>query len=86
MNKFEFDGKKWFQVEPIEVDKKVIDAFRKMTKDDLINKLIVVTLESHANKKEIKTLQTKIDKSEAYVAQAQVMIEAVMERWDHYDV
>jgi len=36
--------------------------------------------------RDIETLQTKLDKSEAYVEQGRAMIEAVMERWDEYDV
>ena len=58
----------------------------KMTKAELIEKFAIAACESEVNKKKCEKLQTKLDKAEEYIEQARAMIEAIMERWYHYDV
>jgi hypothetical protein len=41
--------------------------------------------EKEMARQEVEILQTKLDKSEAYVEQGRAMINSVMERWYEYD-
>lgn len=80
----------------VRLNKETVDKLNRMTKKELINRICVIALEAKvANDEKIKAqrvlknereiLQTKLDKSEAYIEQGRAMIEAVMERWYEYD-
>ena len=70
----------------IKLDKETINTLNRMTKSQLIEKILAVALEAKIATNNAKDMQTKLDKSEAYVEQARAMIEAVMNRWYEYDV
>lgn len=69
----------------VRLDKATIDSLNKLTKAQLVERICVVVLERHVAENKAATLQTKLDKAEAYVEQGRAMIEAVMERWHEYD-
>ena len=76
--------------------KELSSKLSKMTKKDLIERIIIASLEAKVAtsnlteteirlSNEINVLQTKLDKAEAYVEQGRAMILSVMERWYEYD-
>lgn len=80
----------------VRLDKDLETKLFKLTKKELIEKIIIAACEAKVATeevkqiktkmgREIKTLQTKLDKAESYVEQGRSMIEAVMERWYEYD-
>ena len=105
----------------INLEPQLTDKFKKLTKQQIIERFCEVALEAYViglrletekeTTKELQdqidkiqhgaasnmtsiigrlrtekeTLQTKLDKAEAYVEQGRAMIEAIMERWYEYD-
>lgn len=68
------------------INRLVVMVLRKRVQDETVAKLEADAEKlKAAHKREIETLQTKLDKAEAYVEQGRAMIEAVMERWYEYD-
>ena len=75
------------------IEAPLLDKLRKQTKKELIEHgLVPLILKSRVQqetiselerklKNEKETLQTKLDKAEAYVEQGRAMITAIMERW-----
>jgi len=80
----------------VRLDKELSGKLSKMTKKDLIERIIIASLEAKVAtseltetkirlSNEISALNTKLDKAEAYVEQGRAMIESVMNRWYEYD-
>ena len=73
--------------------------FDRMTKKELLENLEHAAVEAEVFKlrcktaledvdrltKKVSDLQTNLDKAESFVEQGRAMIEAIMERWYHYD-
>jgi multidrug resistance efflux pump len=69
----------------IEIEKATYDFLMRLTKDQLIQRFCQATRIANSAKSELESMQTKLDKAEAYVEQGRAMINAVMERWYEYD-
>jgi hypothetical protein len=70
----------------VKIDSTIQEQLMKLTKTELVEKLIVSILGEQMANKESARLRQKVDIAESYVAQGRAMIDAVMERWDEYDV
>lgn len=84
---------------PVELDAETTAKLNAMTKKELIEKICAVSLEAKVSHmrcviaiedsdkafKEIETLKERLDKAETYVEQGRAMINALMDRWYHYD-
>lgn len=77
----------------LNLPKDMAEAILKMTKKELINRIVVLALRNHVQdetvqtlEKELKAAKIKLNIAESYVEQGRAMINAVMERWYEYDV
>jgi len=84
---------------PIQLDKKTMDVFIKLTKKELIERMCALALEAHVAKARCKTaiedsdretarakeLEESLTKAESFVEQGRAMINAITDRWYHYD-
>ena len=70
----------------VQIDKETFDRLNKLTKRELIEKFCIAAVDARGARDESESLQTKLDKAEAYVEQGRAMVNAVMERWYEYDV
>ena len=76
----------------LNLGKELANKIHKMTKNELINIIVVESLRRQVQDETIISLEaenlvsiTKLNKTEAYVEQGRAMIKAVMERWYEYD-
>ena len=70
----------------VQIDKETFDKLNKLTKRELIEKFCIAAVDARVARDESESLQTKLDKAEAYVEQGRAMVNAIMERWYEYDV
>jgi len=70
----------------LRVPEEMLNQLKRMTKEQLISRICEIAIETKVANNKVKDMQTKLDKCEAYNAQARAMIEAIMDRWDEYDV
>lgn len=76
----------------VNLGKEMADKINSMTKKELINNVVVLSLRNHVQddtverlEKELARTKEHLDKAEDYVEQARGMIEAITERWYHYE-
>ena len=65
----------------IRVDEGLLKAFKKMTKEEVLNRFYVAALESQVARDEAEALKIKLHKAEADILQAKAMLRAAMSQW-----
>lgn len=70
----------------VPVNEEVKKRLMNLTKEKLVEKIVNISLEFYLAKEKMEDMKTRLHKTEAYVEQGKSMIEAVMKKWDEYDV
>jgi len=77
----------------LRLGKEQANELLKLTKPELMNRLVVMILRNHVQDEAINNLEKEntrvkgmLDKAETYIEQARGMINSLMEKWYHYDL